>query len=172
MGTMTAQVLVGNSHPNHGGINPSHYLFLSENSRPAWILVPQNIFPGGGRGKRDKVTWIPTLENMLEDALLMIGLYVLEDENLIELARQYFNDFESEHIALYDDISEGDRKRLYQECRKLDYDFKIVITTFDSKRFNFKVLEEYLMDVSVCTPDYRRWYSKWQDEVRTEGSLE
>jgi hypothetical protein len=33
MATLTAQILVGGSHPNQGGINPSHYLFLSESSR-------------------------------------------------------------------------------------------------------------------------------------------
>ena len=167
---MTAQILVGRAHQNHGGINPSHYLFLSENSRPAWILVPQNIFTEENKFK--KITWIPTLEYMLEDALLMIGLYVLEDEKLCDLAEKYFKDFKAKRVALYDDIREEDRKHLYQECRKLDYDFKIVITTFDSKRFNFKFLEEYSMDLSICTPDYRRWYSVWDKEVHIKGSLE
>ena len=35
MATLTPQILVGIPHPNHGGINPSHFLFLSENNRPA-----------------------------------------------------------------------------------------------------------------------------------------
>ncbi len=169
---MTAQILVGRAHQNHGGINPSHYLFLSENSRPAWVLVPQNIFTESRENESKKITWIPTLEYMLEDALLMIGLYVLEDEKLCDLAEKYFKDFKAKRVALYDDIREEDRKHLYQECRKLDYDFKIVITTFDSKRFNFKFLEEYSMDLSICTPDYRRWYSVWDKEVHIKGSLE
>lgn len=33
MATFTAQILVGSPHPNHGGINPTYSLFLSENSR-------------------------------------------------------------------------------------------------------------------------------------------
>jgi len=154
MATLTAQILVGESHPNHGGINPSHYLFLSENSRPAWILTPENIFSEDQ--EQDKIVWIPTLENMLEDALLMIGIYVLQDEGLCELAREYFDDLETDHIELYDDINEEDRNKLYQQCRKLEHNYKIVITSFDDDRFGtqFKVLEDYAMDVSVCTPKY------------------
>jgi len=172
MATLTAQILVGGSHPNHGGINPSHYLFLSENSRPAWILTSENIF--SEKQEQEKIVWIPTLENILEDALLMIGIYVLEDEGLCELAKEYFDDLETDHIELYDDISEEDRNKLYQECRKLEQNYKIVITSFDEDRFDnqLKVLEDYAMDVSVCTPKYTRHYSRWQDEVKVRGSLE
>lgn len=41
MAAYTAQALVGQAHPNHGGITPTHRLYLSENSRPAWILLPE-----------------------------------------------------------------------------------------------------------------------------------
>ena len=39
MATITAHILVGSAHPNHGGILRTHSLFLSENSRPAWTLA-------------------------------------------------------------------------------------------------------------------------------------
>lgn len=163
---MTAQILVGRAHPNHGGINPSHYIFLSE----ALTLVAQNIFPEEVEDQR-RITWIPTRENILEDALLMIGLYVLEDEKLLKLANEYFTDFSADRIELHKDIDGEKLEELYQECRKLDYQYKIVINDFDDGRLHPKVLEEYSMDVTVCTPDYKRWYSRWQDEVRTEGTL-
>ncbi|WP_332632535.1 hypothetical protein [Halalkalibacter flavus] len=35
--------------------------------------------------------WIPTLEGLLEDALLRVGLYVLKGEQLVELANCYLN---------------------------------------------------------------------------------
>ncbi|SJZ77468.1 hypothetical protein [Selenihalanaerobacter shriftii] len=166
MATLTAQILVGGSHPNQGGINPSHYLFLSENSRPAWMLMPENIF--SEEKEENKIVWIPTLENILEDALLMIGIYVLKDEELCKLAEEYFDDFETDHIELYEDISEENRNKLYKKCRELEQNYKIVITSFDGDRFGnqLKVLEEYDIDVSVCTPKYTRHYSQWQDKVR------
>ena len=43
MATMTAQILVGNPHPYHGGINPTHKIYLSESSRPALILIREDI---------------------------------------------------------------------------------------------------------------------------------
>ncbi|WP_121661857.1 hypothetical protein [Metabacillus litoralis] len=74
MGTFTAQLLVGQAHPYEGGIcGITHTLQLSENGRPAWVLVSTNDEKDT---KITKITWIPTLEHMLEDALLMIGLYV------------------------------------------------------------------------------------------------
>ena len=59
MATMTAQMLIGSGHPNHGGIEPKRYLFLLENSRPAWLLVEENPFQSANREKR--VVWIPTV---------------------------------------------------------------------------------------------------------------
>ncbi len=47
MGTHTAQILIGDSHPNHGGIIPSYALFLSENSRAVWILAELDMFRPG-----------------------------------------------------------------------------------------------------------------------------
>jgi hypothetical protein len=75
MAALTAQILAGSPHPRHDGINPAHYLFFSENDRPAWVLVNQNIFPEKQSG-HSKITWIPTIENMFEDALLMIAIHV------------------------------------------------------------------------------------------------
>ena len=70
MGTMTAQILVGSSHPNHDGIQPTHWLFLSENSKSAWVLTSQNIFEEDIT--TNQIIWIPSIDNMLEDAFSKI----------------------------------------------------------------------------------------------------
>jgi|TARA_B100001971_G_C18207592_1_gene548595 hypothetical protein len=44
MGSFTTQILVGSGDSNHGGIYPTHFMYLSENDRPAWILMGQNVF--------------------------------------------------------------------------------------------------------------------------------
>lgn len=74
MGTLATQILVGKPHPDDDGLIPSHGLFLSENNRPAWVMFQQDILrntlqPG-------PVFWIPILENMLEDAFLMIAIHI------------------------------------------------------------------------------------------------
>ena len=82
MATLTAQILVGSAHPNHDGINPTHYVFLWENDRPAWILVHQNIFKEREENV-GRITWIPTIENILEDALLMIAIHVCKNNEVM-----------------------------------------------------------------------------------------
>jgi len=74
MASLIAQILIGCPHPNHDRINTTHYLFLSENDRPGWVLVDQNISQED-RSSLPKITWIPTVENMLEDALLMVSYH-------------------------------------------------------------------------------------------------
>ena len=42
MGSCTAFLMVGQEHPNHGGLNPEVVLALSENDRMAWTAVKVN----------------------------------------------------------------------------------------------------------------------------------
>ena len=79
MGTYTGQILIGRGHPNHDGIIPNAQMFVSENSRPVLIMVdiPDRT---GGEGRIGYVGWIPTLENPIDDALLMISVYYLARE--------------------------------------------------------------------------------------------
>lgn len=168
--TFTAQILIGNGHPYHDGIEPSHRLYLSENSRPSWILVPEPLgaSPGG-----TKVTWIPTLENTLEDALLMIGIHVVKDPDLVEMASRYISSQENNWVVVNEDVEPQDMAMLYQRCRNLDNTFKLVITVFrgSSIEEQLKVLREYKMDVEVCRPYYVRLYSQWLEQTRVEGDL-
>ena len=173
MATFTAQILVGSTHPNHGGLTPSNYVFLSENSRPAWILVPQNIFDDE-TATLPKVTWIPTVENMLEDALVMIGIHVSANKELVELAKSFRKDIDSDWIEVYSALSESQRTQLYDTCRKISALPKIIVSTFEESSIErqLPVLEEYAMDVEVCPPTYSRLYSPWTNETRVNGSLQ
>jgi hypothetical protein len=171
MATFTAQILVGSPHPNHGGIDPTYSLFLSENSRPAWILV--DPYPDSGP-RNSRIVWIPTLENMLEDALLMITVYVCKDDGILELIKGFGIGIESDTIEMYSDTTESQRRQLYERCREIPRFPKIVISVFKESsvgKRQLSLLENYTMDVEVCTPIYSRWYSHWRDETRAEGSL-
>ena len=145
MATLTAQILVGAAHPYDGGINPTHFLFLSENDRPAWILLPQNIFYDGEGKVHESITWIPTVENMLEDALLMIAIHALKEVEIIELAENCFRNKEKDRAYLYDDINQEDLKKLHARCRSIERQCKIVVTVLDGSTIHrqLKVLENY-----------------------------
>jgi hypothetical protein len=153
MGSFTAQMLIGKPHPYHGGINPTHYLFLSENSRPAWILIPQNIFDTDGKNDR-KITWIPTLDSMLEDAFLMIALYVLKHKTIVNMAKKYISNNQKDWAELYDDITIDDRFHMYEKCQNIKSDIRIILTVLEesSIKRHLKKIDNYHFDITVCTP--------------------
>jgi len=172
MGTFTTQILVGTPHQNNDGINPTHYVFLSENDRPSWILVHQNIFTEHEDNERI-ITWIPTIENMLEDALLMIAIHVCKNKEVIKLAKNFNAKIESQRVELYSDLEENNRKQLYEQCRQIPDFPKIIISVFRGSTIaqQLNVLEQYKMDVEVCKPIYSRLYSAWKQETMIDGSI-
>jgi len=172
MATLTAQIFVGRTHPNHGGINPTHQLFFSENDRPAWILMPENVF-GRGSVELDRTVWIPTVEHALEDGLLMVVLHILKDEEVLNLAENHFGNQGVDRAELYQDISKPQLRELHEKCRSVSGDFKIILTTFKDSllKQQLPVVEKYRMDVEVCAPIYSRLYSRWSNRTKTEGSL-
>ena len=172
MATHTAQILIGAPHLNKDGLIPSNYLFLSENSRPAWILVNENIYQDK-KTKKSKLIWIPTVENMLEDGLLMIAVNVSKNKEILEMLKDYSIKTGSERLELYTELNDEQRDNLYQVCRGLTEFPKLIISVFRSSSIENQlgVLENYKMDVEVCTPSYSRLYSRWLEETRIEGSL-
>ncbi len=165
-------MLVGRSHPNSGGINSTHYLFFSENDRSAWILVPENVFEWGPERSTERIVWIPTIENALEDALLMVAIYVLEDQGIRELAGDRLPR-RSNHLEVYEAFSRPLLEELYSKSRALTADYKTVLTLLNGSaiRQQLPVLEHYKMEVEVCVAAYSRLYSEWEEGWRTEGSL-
>lgn len=173
MGTFTAQILVGGAHPNDGGmINLTHELYLSENSIPGWHLVPSFFQNDEGR---ERIVWIPTLEHMLEDALLMIGVYVLKDKELVDMANRYIKKKSNRKaIGLYDDVAKDDLLRMYERARQIESGHKIIINVFEgsSIRRQLKVLEEYEFDLEVCLSSFKREYSMWSGKKEIRGLLD
>ena len=172
MGTVTAQILIGSPHPNDGGIIPSHYLFLSENDRPSLNLVGANIFQESGK-EFSKIVWIPTLENMVEDAVLMVAVHILKNKEIVNTAREFSNKIDSQLLELRSDLDDDQRDRLYQKCRELSEFPKMIISIFRSSTIEKQLiaLENYKMEIEVCTPIYSRLYSRWTENFQVEGAL-
>jgi hypothetical protein len=158
MGSLTAQILVGDAHPYHGGINPTYYLFLSENSRPAWILVNQNISDGPinlrqrGRVKKIRIVWIPTVKNMLEDALLMIALYVIKNQQIIDLFQKICQNSGENPQEIYEKLTTSQLEECYQECRRIENWPKMVVTVTRGStiRDQLPVLKNYAIEAELC----------------------
>lgn len=173
MGTITAQILVGSPHTNDGGLIPSHCLFLSENSRPAWVMFSLDTF--GNTGESERIIWIPTVENMLEDAFFMIAVHVLKHRKIIKIAESYYPDITKDisRMVLYEHFSDFDRQRLYLKCCQLKDMPKMIISVFEGSSIlgQLKVVESYEMNVEVCVPVYSRLSSVWMPEERIRDSF-
>lgn len=151
MATLTAQILVGSSHPNHGGIAPSHYLFLSENSRPAWMLVRQNLFSGKGAGG-GRITWIPTVEDMLEDGLLMVAVHAVKVGPVIDLMKEYRPRIRPLRLEMYEDFEPAQRQALYRACREHLTAPKLIVSVFEGSSIarRLSILKKYMCEIEVC----------------------
>jgi len=133
LATITAQILIGTEHPYHGGINPTHYLFLSENDRPSWILVNENI--SGEISDLERVVWNPTTENMFEDALFMINLYIEKNKTLIAYLKENHKkiNFNTDFISLPEILEKNELEKIYDlnmDLFKKNKSIKLAISIF------------------------------------------
>lgn len=171
MGTMTAQLLFGGSHPYHGGITPSMQMFVSENSRPALILGPVSIFHLGRSDPSHSARWVPTLENTLHDAVLMMSAYILsrecQDERFDELLDMMSRCVDLRigqsgggPIELYSTFTPEQLDRLYainKTIIKNHYGFKVMVSILEQEQgsliqHQISQLLEYGFHVEVLWP--------------------
>lgn len=159
-------ILIGTACQYHGGINPTHTLTFRENGRA--VLRLHAIAPDPERGdSQPDIHWITSPEQIVENALLMIGLHVCDIPQLKEAALR----FRKLKPAPENDLSAcaGSKKlrALHQLCRKLfPPRCKLVITVCDqsSARKQLSVLKDYPMEVEVCTPEFQRLWNVWSKE--------
>ena len=177
MATLTAQVLIGTSHPNHGGILPTHALMVSENSRAALVLVP--FMPHGERPSAadentpPRIVWIPHPEHIVDDIILLVCIHVLHEGDVIAKADSIMSGLSTaDHVDL-GDLSPADRAVLSTACRELTSFPKLVVTLLEGSflRRDIARFGEYTMDIEICTPTYVREYSDWTAATRTAGDL-
>lgn len=105
----------------------------------------------------------------------MIAIHVCKDAGLLELIRSFGTGIESGRVEMYSDTGESERKQLYKRCREIPDFPKVIISIYAGSSIggsSLSVLEDYTMDVEVCTPIYSRWYSRWGNDTRTMGSVE
>jgi hypothetical protein len=161
MMTFKVQILVGLAEGDEKeGIIPQQSLWLIENAgdMPIWVLKEQGI------------TWMVKEEDMLESGLLMAGIFMRKDPELVALANKYLPRFD--HTQLDIDISEENLEILFAKNRELCWG-KLIITVLDRSEtlYQLIVLEDYAVDVEVCIPAFRRFYSDLDGEFNVIGDL-
>ena len=165
MATWTAQILVGNSHPNHGGITAGYQLFLSENDRPCWECFP--IFPprlGEVLKNEGHTVWIPPGPgSILECGLLMVALHCFDPMARRPVNKELVNSAKSMSKNIMDKfvdmsiLTDKQFKELYDMAKKIELDDsdKLIVTVLAGSSITerLKELKKHKYDFEVCFSD-------------------
>ena len=165
MATWTAQILVGNSHPNHGGITAGYQLFLSENDRPCWECFP--IFPprlGEVLKNEGHTVWIPPGPgSILECGLLMIALHCFDPMARLPVNKELVSSAKSMSKKIMDKfvdmsiLTDKQFKELYDMAKKIELNDsdKLIVTVLAGSSITgrLKELKKHKYDFEVCFSD-------------------
>jgi hypothetical protein len=160
MATTTATIFVGKSHPNDGGINPTHLIRFTENDRPALILIDLE-------GKEEEKVIIPTLENTIDDIYLMIGVFILKK---IKPSKKINN---KKRDSLYEILEKTERIELYEKTVKLinEFNIKVVVNILESSHLLHIIeqIKKYPNDFEVTITSMKKEYDRWSNSIKTIG---
>lgn len=172
MSTITTQIIIGEPHPNHSGILPSHYIFLFENDRPNLTMVDDGIF---NKTSNFNITWIPTVKNLIDDIMLMVTLYAFQDMEIKEIFESKINPKNLNFIDL-SIINKNQLSGLHelnkQNIKKYKYK-KVIFSIFKESTLNkqLKQITKYDLSLEVCKTVYSVLYSKWTENPIIEGDF-
>lgn len=157
MATTTAIILIGHAHQNHSGINPTHLIRLTENSRPALIL--KSI-----EGEEEEpIIIIPTIENIVDDIYLMISVFILKVLNPEKELQSKKGE------SIYDILNEQERFVLYEKAKASiqKAKIKVVFNILDESHLlnQLDKIKQYPNDFEVTVPYIKKEYNAWSGKV-------
>lgn len=147
MGVYTAQILVGCGKTYDKGINPSHALFLYEEDTDVfWVIKELNLTSDPLKNKSDnKKQFTPSPDNLMDDAMLLIAMYVLEDSVVGTLAKELGKTKSTDDLDLKDGFTSQDKQVLYDLVMAISVEYTLSITVFESSllKWQLSALEKY-----------------------------
>ena len=101
--------------------------------------------------KEGNIYWVPTVENMLEDGLLLAAVHIWKNEDIIRTLKAATGKDGLEQLEIYDVLKE-DRNILYEKCRALDNGGKFIISIFNGSTLigQAGVLAKYKIEHEIC----------------------
>ena len=132
----TAEIWIGPDQSaerlgTQGGINATHLLLLRENSRPAWMLLPGNLYDTKPPTLGPAKVWVPTPKTPVQDALLLFAVMGAK----VPEVRAVLNEFEKSRGKSRLDLSErfprGVPKQVHDACRRHLSGWRVVISVGD-----------------------------------------
>jgi len=132
----TAEIWIGPDESGdwmggQGGINATHLMLLRENSRPAWMLLPGNLYDAKPPTIGPAKVWVPTAMNPLQDALLLFAVMGAR----VPEVRAVLNEFEKSRSKTRLDLDgrfpNGLPKQVYEACQKHLKNWHVIVSVGD-----------------------------------------
>lgn len=132
----TAEIWIGPDQSSdwmgtQGGINATHLLLLRENSQPAWMLLPGNLYDAKPPTIGPAKVWVPTPKTPIQDALLLFAVMGAK----VPEVRAVLNEFEKSRSKSRLDLAEkfprGVPKQIHDACRRHLNGWNVVISAGD-----------------------------------------
>jgi len=143
METIKAFILIGNSHPVHGGINPTHYINIYENNNTFLKLIRIE--------DNKEITEIESNDgNIFDDMHFLIFSFIL---------KKNYSEYNYNFKLMYDLLTAEDRKVLYNEIKEglKGIDIKIIVDLLDGRMTlnNLASINDYPCSYEINTPLFK-----------------
>ena len=169
MPDITAQILIEDPEGIRGHYTQFSRILLLEGSTPVWISQRERHPDYSMR----RIVWTATVENMLDDALVMAAVHVLENEQILASLMGFLKKG-YQGLSLYDDLTQQQREALYAQCKEIFRDQKIIVMVFEDSSVQqcLSTLQDYQMDCQVLMPAYRQRRYFFNQELVVRGSFD
>jgi Fe-S cluster biosynthesis and repair protein YggX len=131
-GQLTAFFLIGEPEQFYGRMNEVFLLNLYENHKPMFVIRPQD-----GDLKADDITFIPTKEDMVHDAFVILSVCYLKNPEVIQVFKPYYDEIQYEQPFDFNDMPIETRQKLYEIVKASNWEeTKVTLTLLANSSLN------------------------------------
>jgi hypothetical protein len=157
MNETTAEIWVGPAQGSgwtgtQGGLNATHLLLLRENSRPAWMLMPGNLYDSKPPELSRPKVWVPSFPHPLEDALLLFAVMGAKVPEVRAVLGEFEKSRSRNRLYIDESFPKGFPRQVYTANQKHLKGWHVVISVGDGShaKKDFGALKKYKgLDIEV-----------------------
>jgi hypothetical protein len=101
-----------------GGINATHLLLLRENSQPAWMLLPGNLYDAKPLTIGPAKVWVPTPKTPIQDALLLFAVLGAKVPEVCAVMNEFEKSRSKVRLNLAQKFPRGVPKQVHSACQR------------------------------------------------------
>ena len=153
----TAEIWIGPSQAKsfigtQGGLNATTLLLLRENSRPAWMMMPGNLYDSKPPRLGKPRVWVPTSSHASEDALLMFAILEAKSPEVKAVFSEFEKSRDRNRLDLDRRFAKGLPKVVYTTCQNHLSGWHLIVSVgrYSLAKRDLAVLKKYRkLDIEI-----------------------